>query len=533
MGESRDKAPGAVRRIIAKVEGLGGLAAARELEFRSGTTNRVGGVNAVGKSTAAQAVAWALGDESAVPEINDGADIGVVEVAEIGPEGEPVGKVSGVVPSRGRARRKGEPSVETSEKAVRALDILLTGDHAKTAETRNKERIKAFLAIVKPEVDAAAAKILCEGDTEYAAWLLDLAQSGRVGDLLAGAKALQERLQREAREQEAAADGWNGKASGAAEQVATLTAALAGAAVPPNPNPAAAEEEAARARLALAEVKRDATARTEKEEMQARIRASSTIRPNTDGAEAEARGYLAARDAARKEAAEIEVQLAQLQERLAAARQREAYATEQGKEAEARWRVAVSAAEAWDSQQALLAEVVTGPGMAEINAADDRVATANGMVRVHRAAVDLQRFEALAEDATLQATRSAARAKELRAWNAAVPARVADVLAKSGGSGFTISEGFLAFRVNGGEPQDFDGRLSPGQKVKAVFPLVAQHLRGWVMLSGEVYRAWLDDAGRLAVEEWAAQHPECFVVTEEPTSGDLHVGYGPFVQGGA
>lgn len=529
--KSRAITPGTVRRIVARIEGIGGIADAQEMEFRSGTTNRVGGVNATGKTTAAQAIAYTLGDDTVSPELREGADIGVVEVAEIGTDGEPIGKASAVVPSKGRARRKGEPTVETSERAVRALDLLLTGDHAKTPETRNKNRVQAFLSIVRPEVDAAAAKILCEGDAGYSAWLLELAASGQVKDLLAGADALQKRLQREARESEAAAESWAGRAAGAAERVASIE--RTGLPAVEHPDVPGAQAKAEAARVALAEIRRDAAARREKEELQAQIRASSTERPDPSAAEAEVRRYLEARNAARGEAAELSEEIARLQERHRAAVAREAEAANQGRAAEARWNVTKAAAEVWDRQQAILAETITGPGPDEVAAAEMAVESAACLVEAHRLAVERAAAVAEEESARVQAERAALRAKELRAWNAAVPARVADVLARSGGSGFTIADGMLAFRSGPGEPRDFDSRLSPGEKVKAAFPLVAQALGGWVMLSGEIYRAWLDDAGRIAVEEWAAAHPESFVVTEEPTSGGLHVSYGPFVQGGA
>ena len=519
------------REIIFRINDIGGITEA-EVRLVAGRLNRLQGMNGAGKTSAILAMLRALGDDSVDLEIRDGATLGTIDVERVGgaEEGEE-SRSRVVVPAKGRIRTQGEPPLTSAD--VKALTVLITGDHDKGAEPRARKRLDAFLRIVRPQMDEAAASILCERDPEMMAWLGERIADGRVQDLLTAATQLKVELHSRAREKEDAAASWEGQERAHTGNESALLARLAelGLLDPlPEPSPAEAQAGVAEKTRALDRVESAAEARVKQEALQAHIREVATERPDVAGAEAETNGHAAAYQDARIQVGVIEREIAVLQERLAAVAARRDSALKEGKEAEQRWRTIEKEAAAWDEMQALLQQEITGPGPEDVDRAAIELTLARRIEEQHRLSLEVLKARAEADTARKKRARETDRGKQLRAWAKAVPARVADVLAQQGASGFTVLDGRLAYELNGGPAVDFDTRLSTGQQIAAAFELAGGHFQGLVYVAPEFY-ASLDDEHKAWVNQFAADRPDLFVITEEPTAGSLSVAYGH--EGGA
>jgi hypothetical protein len=266
-----------------------------------------------------------------------------------------------------------------------------------------------------------------------------------------------------------------------------------------------------------------AAARRQREEQRDRIRAASTPRPDPGPAELETRDLLKQAQAAMAEAHEIEAEIARLQERVAAGYLRAAELTAQGRQAEQRWIADQRAAQQWDAQQAVLGEEETGPDQAAVETAHGALLEAQRRAAHHVLSAEWVRDREAADDAAQSKARAAARAKDLRAWSRSVQERLADVLARQGVSRFTVDDGQLCYRpAEGAEPQDFDSRLSTGQKIIAAIDLAAERFAGLVYLPYEWW-AGLDGEHQAEVEQLAAARPDILIVTEQPTAGPLQM----------
>lgn len=513
------EAPSKIRRIRVAVRDIGGVQDAT-VELESGRVNVLQGPNGIGKTSLLRAFVGALGGDTAGLEVRDGAPFGSIDVTPEGSagEGEEGGSFRVVVPAHGRLRQQGEAPLQAAE--VKAVGSLITGDHLVSQAARDRRRLDAFLSIVRPAVDADAVRILCEGDLEAMARLSSRIDSGQVRDLLGAAEDLKAWLMEQAREREKAAAAWTGQEKAANDAAQSLLAELKGLGLEePEPAPKPAEMRAAvEARLlALNKAETGRDRRRAVEAQQEAIRAASTPRPDVSGAEEVVRGFIADVQAAREEVVSLGLQIVELQEKQRAAQERADKARADGKAAEARWQDLQAQAAAWDAQQALLAQEVTGETDADVEAASRALDSARVQEEIHRLSSEMLAVRAAADEAARQRSREETRGKQLRAWSAAVPARVADVLAREGAGGFTIQGGRLAYTL-GGEVRDFDSRLSPGQQVAAALSLAASRWKGFVHLDGDFYSR-LDTAGKLAVDQFAAEHPEYFVSTEEPTGG--------------
>jgi len=521
VAESPEKAPAKVRSIRVAVRDIGGLADVA-IELVSGRVNVLQGANGAGKTSLLRALAGALGGDASGLEVRDGADFGSVDVE---PSGEEDGGFRVVVPSRGRLRQQGEAPLLTAD--IDAVGSLITGDHLKSPAARDRRRQDAFLQIVRPKVDANAIRILCEGDREAMERLSGRVDSGQVRDLLGAAEDLKEWLMAQAREREKAADSWAGQGKAASEVAQGLLSELRARGLEepvsnPEPSTARARVEQLLVGLRNAEAGRDR--RRALEAQQATIRAASASRPDVAGAEAVVRGFVADFQAAQEDVAALGLQIVELQEKQRAARERAERARADGKAAEASWQKLQAEAASWDAQQALLAQEVAGETDVDVEEAQSLLADARNVEAVHSLSAEMLGVRGQADEAGRQRSREETRGKQLRAWSAAVPKRVADVLAREGAGGFTVLEGRLAYRVDG-EAMDFDTRLSDGQRVFAALSLAASRWDGFVYLDGNFYSR-LDVAAKLAVDDFAAGHPQYFVATEEPTGGAVVAEHG-------
>ena len=517
-----------VREILFKIVDVGGLREA-EIRLRAGVVNLLRGRNGVGKTSAILAMLRALGADIGI-EVRDGATLGTVEVERFPPLGDAAedpmaGKGKVVVSKAGRVTSRGDaPPITVSD--VSAVTSLITADHRVGTAPRAKARLEAFLRLVRPAVDAAAIEVLTERDEEMGAYLAERAASGKAPDLLTAAGILQEELQRRAREEEASAQSWGGT------EAAHLHRATAGherlkaefGLFEPleRPDVAAANAEVERLAGDLRDTKTSAEKRAEKEALQERIRSAAVPRPDVDAAYAVVQGKLEAARAARTVVSEREVELARAQERLDAANAALEQVVREGREAEEVHRGVAAQAKEWDSQAAVLSEVVEGKTPADVANVDALLSDARRQADVARLSEEVNAARLEADAAGKQKTRAAQRGEQLRAWSKAIPERIADVLASEGVRGWTIVDGELAYRLGGGDPLPFDTRLSQGQQVAAVFELAAARFNGFVHLAPEFW-ASLDAENRSIVERWAAEHLECFLVTEEPSPGELEV----------
>lgn len=507
--------PKTVRRITVEIEGIEGVEKAT-LELQSGALNVLQGRNGIGKTSAARAIARALGAKVDGLEMREGETLGTVHVSE----GETA--VSLVVPASGRVRTKGDAPITSGDTA--ALTRLITGDNCVGAAARNAARIEAFLQIVRPAVDAEAVAVLTERDAEMGAWLAERLAAGSIpSDLLSAAERLKEELQRRAREDhEKLADTLAGEEQANERRGVDLRAELAllGFAGQTNDDWPAAESEVERLAAEADSLKRSAEERARQEADREAIRAAGAPRPDVNEAYAKVKRHLDKRNEARANAERLALEIERLQAEHAAATRLAADHLVEGKQAEDVWRGIEEQAKRWDAQQALLLAPVEGATPAEVEAAEHRLQAARRKRDAARLSVAIDEAQDAAARAKSSREKLAARGKQLRDWSISIRERVADLLAKSGAEGFGVADGALTY-----QGQDFDDRLSAGQKVSAAIGLAARFWSGFVFVDPDYY-ARLDVEHRGELDAFCASRPDLIIVTEEPTAGELVVAHG-------
>lgn len=513
MAKTRE-AP-AARRITVAIEGIEGVEKAT-LELLSGALNILQGRNGIGKTSAARAMAKALGGKVDDLEMRDGATLGTVQITE----GEAAGSL--VVSAAGRVRTKGEAPITAMD--TKALTRLITGDDRVGKTAKDAARIEAFLQIVRPTVDAAAIEILCERDPEMVAWVTERLAAGAIPpDLLSVAERVKDELQRRAREDcEKLSGSLGGEEAANMRRAAELEAQLAELGEAPLLTADLPSAEAAVERLAAEhdERKRSAEERARQEGDREAIRAAGAPRPDVDGALAEAMGHVQAFKDSQKRVEDLNVEIARLTAEREAATASGAESRRLGTEAETRWKAAQAAAAKWDEQQALLASPATGATAEEVEGARLRLEAARSARDAARLSGQIATAKEAAAAAKAAGEKLAARGKQLREWSLSIRDRVADLLAKSGAEGFTVVDGALSYQGN-----DFDSRLSAGQKVDAAVSLAARFWSGFVFLDPD-YFGRLDREHREALDRFCASRLDLIVATEEPTEGALSIVHG-------
>jgi len=511
------KTPGRFRVSVKDVGGVQDV----DLVLETCRLNVLLGDSGAGKTSVINALSALFSGDLSKIEVRDGAKIGRVQVDTVGGDTRVV-----TVPSRGKARTEGG----RSPLPVSKLDVisrLITGGNRKGLDAKNRERLDSLAEMLRPALTDEAVEVLTEKDPELSEWLRQKVADGELTGLLEGADALQKEIQRRRREREATAGATALQEKGQLQQVKALRDRMLSELGKHDPVGTPDPEGTAKAAdLLLRQLGKDeakAEQRRQAEEHVSAIRAAKTQRPDEAAAERKVRELEADLLGRKRAVADVQAKIAELQQALAAEEAHLAGVQKAGKEALAVWRDAQRDAKDWDAQQEQLLRPIEGPTEEDVEAVRVQHQQAVAVATWHRLSADLAEAQAQADDAAQRSADAAQREKELSARNKAVPERVADVLSDLGAGGFTVVDGMLAYKLDGGEPRDYETRLSPGQKSIAAIQLGSILWGGFVEVPPDVYWGVLDDAGRAWVREFAESRPDLLVVVEHATSGPVRL----------
>ena len=473
------------------------------LELRHGV-NVLVGLNGCGKTTAATAVAAALGDRGATVEPRDGVEHGKVTVGGV------------VVLHVGRhLTRKGTPTVGLASLSP-VGDLVDPG--IQDLDRADAARVKALLSLLPIEVTAEVLRTLSGGEP-----LHELPASGSVLEV---ADAIRRGLHARANDSEKASAAAIGEAVALEKQLAPIVQEHAGVVARGDGGetfPSA--QEAARLHLEAQQVATQtwllASQRAVHEAQVDRIRESLGERPDIGIAQAVATTMESEATFAASRCATIREELRKAELAEAAAR------TKADTAADASLRVQATAAE-WDRRKNLVDAPVKGPNSLAATAAEE-AAGAAGVVSIEASAwAQVAKFRELKAIASAQAEGHDATAKRLRDLATGVSGRLGTLLAGAGAEGLTVEDGRLYATLDGRRVL-FADRFSFGQKVAFALGLALRTHEGRVVSLDSKFWLGLDSWHQAEVDA-LAKKMGVYVLTEAPGDGDTvtveHVGGG-------
>lgn len=486
--------------IPVTIDNVGGIHHA-ELVLKPGV-NELVGANGAGKTSAMQAIRRAFGDK--VPlEKRDGAIEGRITVPGL------VVKIGKVVKATGEA----ELQIEDAGPVTRIIDPGIKGsDEAATA------RVRALVELLAPPFDATSISTLA-GNAAIANDVLAEYGENAFDNLADAADRTRLIAHRHARTAETNAKAAAGVAT-AAEQAADQALERAGGEEGLIEIPVAEAERAeTEATGALAVAKEARRRRLALELQQNEIRETLGERPDPDRFYEDIRIRREALTAAEDRIRDLERQISQVKETMAATRaDGNALLERQKSEAERAAR--------WDRQSSILAQVPEGPEEFEVERLEME---ANRATETRRAAVvsaQVRNLLDLAKVAKLDRDVATERAEALRQIATTVYDRMAELpgIAERAGR-LTVVVGRLHVKDPNGNLLDFELRQSEGQKIDAVLEVAASvYGEGAVIGLDDRYWLALDSAHRDLFAERAAAFG-LRVITARPTAGSLAVNH--------
>lgn len=479
-----------------------------EFTLSPGVTVLQGAMGA-GKSRTAAATARLFGADVPV-EPRDGADHGIIET-----EG-----VRLVI--RKVVRATGKADVELGD--VGALAALID-PLVKDSEAAANARLRALAKLVRPPVTDEAVAVLAGEDSEVCSRATEAIHETGIQDLFRAAERVRLEAHGLKRKAEQAGEQAAGEASTLDAQAETALKALDGRA--PSPVPVA-EAEAAERRATEEHARAELLARqrAQHEARQAEVRASLGDRPDASApaqAVTDAEAWLATRKAA----------LGQLEEELRALTAKVADARGAVREAEGRLAAARDAREStaeaigrWERQAAILDQAVEGPTPEEVDALALTAQEAREATALSRLSAAYLTNHEKAAAAHQRAAEAMGRAAALEALATSVSDRLGTLLASTPAKGLTVVNGRIHAIGPDGRLQDFERRLSEGQRARAAFRVYAAVSPNMVAPLDPRVWASFDDETKLEVAKVAVEEG-MYVLTEQSTHGELTAAHLP------
>ena len=486
------------KEVPVTIENVGGIHHA-ELVLRPGV-NVLVGANGAGKTSAMQAIRRAFGEKVPI-EKRDGAIEGRITVPGL------VVKIGKIVKATGEA----ELQVMDAGPVTRIIDPGIKGsDEAATA------RVRALVELIQPPFDAASIETLA-GDEAIARDVVAEYRENAFDNLADAAERTRLIAHRHARAAEAEAKAAAGVAT-AAEQAAAQALEQAGGEEALIEIPVAEAERAeTEATTTLGAAKEARRRRLALELQQNEIRETLGERPDPTRYDDDIRIRRDAYEASQERIRDLERQIAQVREAMAATKaDGTALVEAQTRETER--------AQKWDRQSTILAQIPEGPEETEVERLE-MLATAATETR--RAAVVSAQVRARIEQARVEKEKrdlANLQAEHLRGVATTVFDRMAELpgIAEKAGR-FAISVGRLYVRDEHGNLHDFETRQSAGQKVRAVLDVAASlYGEGAVVALEDRYWSDLDEERRMEFHRIAEENGLA-VVTCQATSGELDV----------
>lgn len=480
------------------IENVGGIERAT-LVLKPGV-NCLRGVNGSGKTSAMKAIKRAQGGGGEL-ERRDGSARGTVTGPGVTLK---VGKV---------VRTTGEAELSLAD--TYPLSMLIDPG-LKDSDAAARARVRALVELLQIGVSDETLGILTAGDHDAAKWMLEAVRSESIDDLLDANERLRGHLHSRARSHETEAAEATGRAKAAKERREATLADLGG----PEKlvdmivdDALAAVSEGGR-NYERAEALCGARAKLEKQ--QEDLRETLGERPDETPAKKEA-------NRTALKAAELKVEIEELEKRAAALEAERKGLIEASKAAAGQQEELRQFAERWDEAQEILAKTPEGPTREEltglkvqhIDQPKEHLEMARKSDAVRTAEIDRMQAQQQAEAAE-------AEAKRLRDLAGDLPNRLGEILAVAGAKDITVVDGRIQALVDG-NPVDWEKRLSDGQRISRTLDI-------FVRTQGEDVVAPIDD------EFWMRLDPEArrqfaaialkkgiFVLTEEPADGELRV----------
>lgn len=457
------------------------------------------GRNAIGKTSAMRAVVRAQGGK--VPlERKDGTERGVVQGPGV------------LLHVRQVVKATGEAEMELADTGPLAR---LIEPGLKNTEAASRERIRALIELLELSVDDQYLNLLCGEDEGLVKWLREEVRLEAIDDLMLASEKLRHHAHALAREQEDRVSMAEGQALAASERCAVLLESLGGRQAlvdqPIDEAKATFDEAIRKHERAVARCE----ARDQLEAQQSRIREVIGEKPETESA------WIVV-ETAEKDLQGIRSEIQRLRRLLEQTERQEALKKAELSAAEEKLEAIRREVDRWDKQQAILNQPLLGPTRPEVAKLKVELVD-NALIWLETAqrSADYRNEEQVKSSAERTRQEAERLASHYRDLAAGIPHRLGEILANAGAPGLTVIEGRL-HAISNATPKDFEHRCSSGERVALALDVAATAYHGKVLPLGGEFWASLDPDNRATFARLARERG-LFVITEEPTDGELRV----------